>query len=113
MQTALTASASLELTSTESGWMIRRGEGPKPPDCAVSKDPEPTARNGEQAERADRADLEITQGIRKVGEHSYEVQCQTCRNQGARRRLRPRMRRRRDPGRNFGHAAVVVENGSG
>ena len=70
------SAAALELKSSEDGWMIRRGEGPEPPDCAVSKDPDTNTRASRYAGRAeDHVDTEqITRGIREVGEHRYEVQ---------------------------------------
>jgi hypothetical protein len=71
------SSASLELKSSEDGWMIRRGEGPEPTDCAASTPAQPTAgipRDGGE----ERADVQqLTQGIRSVGENRYEVQRST------------------------------------
>ena len=57
-------SASLELEVSENGWLVRRGEGPAPTECApVPEKPDTTAATLEGA----------ISGIREMGQNQFEV----------------------------------------
>jgi type II secretory pathway component GspD/PulD (secretin) len=64
-------SASLELEVSERGWLVRRGEGPAPTECApVAEKPEPTATTHD----TDTASLESAiSGIREVAQNQFEL----------------------------------------